>query len=1158
KYILDINKNVVVNIKGLTEIDITYESSGVIRGENTLIQVTVLSGGTPLSEGQVSLEFSNGTIIETKSCVPGTEFQYFIKLDHPLGSMTYQIYYSGTNNYDSHVRQFDLTIFSRPSFNYTKVNASEVVKGQWVRIWGQLLDETVSYVSFEEIVITDTTVGVLLGTCTTNADGIFYYDYLISESSQIGIHFVEARYDGNVVKFYYSSGNKPTVSFTVRPPLSVMIDTEILSDSWTIITLSGGLNDAVNLSWQKDGEITWNYLGTVILNSTGNGEYNWTTPVDYKGRLTIRAEGPNDTKYDNSEMYAIPKINISGNSEGDVNSAYQFTIECTEQYQIWIQGQLWNDWVEGGVHEYVYTFTSTGAKSIIVVSNDTYVYYNEKSLQVEIFEEITITISVPQETYVNLTTNIDGTIMGEVSGPIQNLDIIIEINGTRIQVDSSDNAGNYYFNPVFSEPGTYIIQTKTNTSEDRYYFSSESEFKIIIVNSIPAELIVQSPANDTYGGVVEISLEGNAREYWYWIEPLDNQNTTWNGLSHRQLEEGSYVIHVYGTNDYGVISYINNSFTVDTTSPTVALESPLNQSYTSSDVLLEYIYDDGVVSVYLDGELLSSPVSGMYLNDLTEGIHNLTIFVEDHVGNSMVVRSYFEIDTIPPSLVINSPKNQSYTGEVLISITSNASTVLYQIEGIHTYNQTYTQESYLNLSFDDYIMHVFALDEAGNVVHRIVEFSVVKSIELLIDTNIEELDNAGRYLVSTGIVSHPDFNGTGVIINGSERGTLEWDSLSQKYRLEIQLEYPGRWEITVFAKTNSEEYDFETFIIEWDDPETELKQVNIVWDDSKQVYEVQISFIDNSVQIDLVKLIVNVSIFDLSYEPFWNRWVVDLAIKPANYTFYIEIWYEWNHEQPSNVFQYSVNWYAPEIKITSVEPSRSDFKLEVRVEKRNVTVDTNSILLVLRNGSTTINVTGSLIFESVLGNYQDWFFATPELDPGCWIYTIYVSDSQGITRLLRSIFNNSDSPPEVISFSFIHVREYDTDTTEYWELILQVIDDYAISKIKVIINGVDYKGGSHFNGSHYTFTFYLHQGVHTFSVQVVDDINQVTEEILQTIRVNVVANSTVTTSSNTKPISNTTPPENNAQFISPKNPFPIFLGFGALLGVISIFIIKKK
>ncbi|MHA1214390.1 MAG: hypothetical protein ACTSPG_03795 [Candidatus Hodarchaeales archaeon] len=1154
EYILDVEKIVNVNIKGLTEIDITYESSGVLRGEFTPIQVIVLSGGTPLNEGQVSLEFLNGTIIETKSCAPGVEFQYYIKLNHHLGSMTYQIYYSGTNNYDSHTKQFVLTVFSRPSFNYTKINATEVVKGQSVRIWGQLIDETGSVVSYEEVKITDTTTGVFLGTSITSADGIFYFDYYISDSSQIGLHFVETRYDGNVLKFYYSSPDKPTVSFTVRPPLSVMIDNEILSDSYTIISLSGGLGDEVNISWQQDGETTWDYITSIVLNSTGYGEYNWSTPAYYKGKLTIRAEGSNSTKYDYSEMYSIPEILIEAESIGNVDNDFIFRVNSTEKFQIWIQDQLWQDWTEGGFYEYNYIFTSTGLKEIKVISNDTFVYYNEKHEQVAVYEELSITLSVPNETYVNLTTNIDGTIVGESSGPIQNLDIILEINGTQVQIDSSNSAGNYYFNPLFSEPGIYIVQAKTNTSEDRFYFASESSKVTIQVHSIPASIVVQSPANETYGAIVEISFGGNAEEYWYWIEPVDNQNNSWTGTSYRQLVEGSYVVHVYGTNEYGVISYMNSSFTVDTTSPTVALVSPLNTSYTRTDVLLEYIHDEGKVRIYLDDELLTNPASGMYLNDLSEGLHNLTVRIEDLVGNFMTQRAYFEIDTIPPSLVVNSPRNQSYTGEVLISITSNGSTVLYQIEGIHTYNQTYTEEFYLNLSYDSYKIHIYAFDTAGNIVHRIIEFSVVKSISLLIDTNVEKLDNAGRYLVSTGIISHPDFDTTGLMVNGTSLRLLEWNPLAQKYQLEIQLEYPGKWEITVFARTNSEEYDFASFIVIWDNPETKLEQASIVWDDFEEVYAIQLIFADNSVPIDLVRILVNNSSYDLSYEPFWNRWVANIPIEPSNYTFYIETWYEWNQDRPGGEFEYNVNWYAPVIEITSMEPSRSDFTLELRIERKNVTIDSESIMMVLNNGSMMINISGRLIYESIIGDYQDWAFDTPDLVPGFWTYTIYASDSYGVTRSAMGVFNNSDSPPEIISFSFKHIKEYDTENTEYWVLALQVIDDYAIAMIRVIINGFEYKGSPEFNGSHYMFTFYLNQGIHTFIVKVVDDINQTTEKVLQTIRVDVDVSSSYTSSSNNTSFE--VPDENKPRTI--QKGLSELAGVGVLLLIVIVGIIVKK
>ncbi|MHA2246502.1 MAG: hypothetical protein ACXADY_16290, partial [Candidatus Hodarchaeales archaeon] len=537
EFIIDITETIPIIIKGLTEIDLTYVSDGVDKNSITVIEVTALSGAAAISEGLVALEFAiNSSAIETKDCEPGLEFNYFIESSHPSGVMGYQIHFFGSSNYDDHVEPFDLAVFSNPTFNITGRNASEVIKGQTVRIWGQLVNEIGQPVTYEEVELTDTTIGMFLGTSVTDDQGIFYYDYFISQSTRIGVHFVEITYLGNIFEFYRSSTNDPVISMTVRPPLSILIEDEVVSDHWTVISLEGGLDDEIALEWQKSGETDWIYLASVVLNSTGEGYYNWSIPY-YKGDFTIRAIGPNSTKYDFSTMYAIPHITILGDEVGNVNDPYPFTVNSTESYQIWIGGQLWQNWKDDGMHLYEYVFTNRGMKEIIIISNEIYVYYQEYHHNIVIFEEVFVTLSAPLEALVNVTVNLDGTVIGEASGPIQGIDATLEVNGTEIQVDSSDGAGCYYFPFVFETPGFYSLIVKIPLSETNFYYSAFSDESIILINSVPPNIHILSPLNQTYGAIVEISIEGDAKNYWYRIEPVDSTNISLDSPIYRNLVE---------------------------------------------------------------------------------------------------------------------------------------------------------------------------------------------------------------------------------------------------------------------------------------------------------------------------------------------------------------------------------------------------------------------------------------------------------------------------------------------------------------------------------------------------------------------------------------------------------------------------------------------
>ncbi|MHA2305003.1 MAG: hypothetical protein ACXACU_06370, partial [Candidatus Hodarchaeales archaeon] len=579
-YINDIFYSFTIPIKGLINIEITYQSGGVGRNTYTPIEVTILSGDIVVNEGLVAFEYSiNGTAIETKNCEAGLVFDYFISPSHPLGAMSYQIHFYSSVNYDEQTEQFDLTIFSNPELLSIGQNCTEVIKGQTLRIWGHLIDENDDPITFEAVNLKDITNGLSLGTATTDDLGVFYFDYPITESIQIGVHFIEIDYQGNVIKFYHESATTPVISVTIRPPLSIIISTEVVANSWTTLYLEGGLFDEIFLSWQIVGESQWTPISSVFINSTGQGEYNWSTPY-YKGEFSIRAVGPNSTKYDYSTMFVIPSVSItSGDGLGNVNELYSFTINSTERYQIWTEGQIWQNWHGAGIHSYEYTFTSRGMKEIKVISNDTYVYFNEYHHEVSVYEDIIISLYSPLEAYVNITVNLDGVVIGEVSGPLDGVDTILEINGTEMAVDSTNGAGYYDFSIIFDNPGYYSLQVRTPQFD--YYSGSFSDEWTIFINSIPADVEILSPLNSTHGSIIEIDISGNAVEYTYRIDPLDTVNMSWTGKSYRTLEEGNYTCFVYGLNAYGIVTEKYSNFVVDTTAPSLALVSPVNMTYTT-------------------------------------------------------------------------------------------------------------------------------------------------------------------------------------------------------------------------------------------------------------------------------------------------------------------------------------------------------------------------------------------------------------------------------------------------------------------------------------------------------------------------------------------------------------------------------------------------
>ncbi len=1144
-YINDISIIFSIPIKGLIDIEITYQSGGVDRNTYTPIEITVLSGGIVVNEGLVALEFSsNGTAIETKNCQAGLVFDYYISPSHPLGIISYQIHFYNSDNYDEHTEIFDLTIFSNPELISIGQNSTEVIKGQTLRIWGQLIDENNDPITFEEVNLKDTTNGLLLGTATTDESGIFYFDYFITESIQIGLHFIEIDYKGNIFRFFHESANTPVISVTVRPPLSVIISTEVISNSWTTMYLEGGLFDEIFLSWQIEGESQWNSISSVFINSTGQGEYNWSTPY-YKGEFSIRAVGPNSTKYDYSTMYAIPSLSLSGDELGNVNEIYSFTINSTERYQIWIEGQIWQNWYGAGIHSYEYTFTSRGMKEIKVINNDTYVYFNEYNNEVSVYEDIIISFYSPLEAYVNITVNLDGVVIGEVSGPLDGVDIILEVNETEIAVDSTNGAGYYDFSIIFDKPGYFSILVRTPQFE--FYSSSFSDESIIFIHSIPAEVEIISPLNSTCGSIVEIEISGDAEVYMYRIEPIDTVNISWTSKSYRTLEEGNYTCFVYGLNAFGIITEKYSNFIVDTTAPSLALVSPRNKTYTTDEVILSYLTDENNVEAFLDEVQLSSSESGQLLSGLEEGEHNLTVTAKDEVGNNITARALFFVDTILPNLDILSPFNQSYTGEITIKLNSNGTTILYNIQpDVHTFNMTYASQIAFNLSIGNYILNTYAYDDAGNFLKKSIEFSIVQTIDLLLNPSLELIDNAGNYRVKTQVISHPNFDSVGFRINGTLSGILDWSSLYSDYRSEFQLDSPGNWQLTLYAKTTNEEYDFHYYNISWNPPAPIFDK--IVVNRVSSYYKVQVTLLTESLNLEFVKMVVNGISYNLTYEYFGDRWTVNLPISPQNTTLFFSAWYPWD-ESPSSQKEYDIHWIAPSIITNSYTTTRENFTIEVTIEKQNASINSNSINLILDNGSLQINVSGILVYESLSASYQEWTFSSPNLPRNVWNFTLSVRDIYGINRSIHGIFNATDSPPSFTGSSVNEKAQHD-DRVLY-RVEIAVDDDHMVDRVFLYIDGIPVQSYSQ-NNTHFIFEVYMIEGVHTLRVVAFDDINQQNTLILESIEVIIQENNSTTSTTeenNTNISSSETLSENSVPSTGGNDIIELGLA-GGILGIL--------
>jgi hypothetical protein len=186
------------------------------------------------------------------------------------------------------------------------------------------------------------------------------------------------------------------------------------------------------------------------------------------------------------------------------------------------------------------------------------------------------------------------------------------------------------------------------------------------------------------------------------------------------LTDGLHAVRVESTDAAGNLGFAEATFTVDTASPTVTINSPASATMRNNAPLLSYTVSDGAVIVRVDGAVVPK-VSGNTLGPLADGSHTVRVEASDAAGNTGFAQATFTVDTVLPSVSINTVttptnvSNQTITGtreeNAAVSVVVNTSASV----GAVSYPSTATWSCTVsNLSTGSNTVTVTATDAAGN------------------------------------------------------------------------------------------------------------------------------------------------------------------------------------------------------------------------------------------------------------------------------------------------------------------------------------------------------------------------------------------------------------------------------------------------------------
>lgn len=168
-----------------------------------------------------------------------------------------------------------------------------------------------------------------------------------------------------------------------------------------------------------------------------------------------------------------------------------------------------------------------------------------------------------------------------------------------------------------------------------------------------------------------------------------------------------YVVDVSGNNqDYYLVSNMN--LTTDSTAPVLVLVNPQNTTQTSQNgILLNFTTDSTNHTIWyrLDEGNEVSITGNTTFNLNSDGLHNITLYVNDSWNNTNYSTQYFSVDTASPVITVISPTSNSVsnysTTSIWFSISLNetGNVSLLSIDGSE--NSTMTKlnnTNFLNIS----------------------------------------------------------------------------------------------------------------------------------------------------------------------------------------------------------------------------------------------------------------------------------------------------------------------------------------------------------------------------------------------------------------------------------------------------------------------------
>ena len=294
--------------------------------------------------------------------------------------------------------------------------------------------------------------------------------------------------------------------------------------------------------------------------------------------------------------------------------------------------------------------------------------------------------------------------------------------------------------------GGHFIQVKAIDRSGNFAIAS---VHLTLDTSVPI-VAITSPADNYNSNSSTVTVNWTGHDVITGIQGYEYQlgssgwSTMTGEVSHDfgVLSDGVYTVYVKAFDLVGNNATTSVTFRVDMTAPALTITAPSNNSYgTVNSMTVTWTRSDSGSGVQgssyrLDTGQWSSISFGMTSNAFTglaDGVHTVYVRAIDNASNVCQRSVTFTVDTVNPTLVIDSPANGYLTNATSATVFWNGSDATagiqgyqYQLDGQGYLDEASgTSQTFDSLANGAHRIDIKAIDNAGR--------STVKSINLTID-----------------------------------------------------------------------------------------------------------------------------------------------------------------------------------------------------------------------------------------------------------------------------------------------------------------------------------------------------------------------------------------------------------------------------------------